>query len=310
MEELTAVATVQNHFGLRLVRSSPAEYYSPDGCPWCGGKSGKSDRFRLFLNGHSAGPRVWCRKCGKVAFVDALNGVGKLSAEDLAHIQKEAAEALAAERQTQKEAIARMNACTDHLRYHKNVIPDGQGADYWFEAGMTLDTIRRFYLGYCPSCPTATYSPSYTLPYTYKGVLYDIKHRLERPNGHGKYRRHAPNLPHMLFNADALDAGTDDIIIAEGEKKTIVLADILGRTVIGTPGASSFMKSWVSRFDRFKRIYVLFDPDALDRSAEVASWFGGRGYVTTLPMKADDFFIQARASVADFDDYMAMARPA
>lgn len=308
--DIDAVGLVERHFGRRMVRVSGSEYYSPDGCPWCGGKPGKSDRFRLFLTGNSAGPRVWCRRCGKVAFVDALDSVTELTDEEKNELRLAAIEARQEEQDRRVSTLEKMHECRDHIGYHENTIPNGHGLDYWLAEGITVPLIEKWKLGYCVSCPTASFSPSFTIPYMARGQLWDIRHRLESPNGSGRYRRHMAGLPHLLFNGDGLYRDTDDIYIVEGEKKGIVLEDRTGSNFVAVPGASGFKKAWASKFDRFKNIYVLYDPDATDKAAEVASWFGDRGRIIYLPLKADDFFVRAGASKRDFERFVSIARPA
>lgn len=300
------VATVQAHFGLRMKQATAYEWYSIDGCPFCGGTPGKSDRFRLFIDSAQSGPRLWCRQCGKFMFVDSLDKVSSLSRDEIDKIQEEVRAARLAERQS---ALDSMAVCTDHLSYHRNVVPNGKGIDYWLSEGIPVQSIKKFKLGYCHSCPTAPYSSSYTIPYMYDGGLYDIRHRLVNPNGHGKYRRHMSGLPSLIYNADALNVQYgENIFIVEGEKKGIVASDRVGINFVAVAGKCGFKRAWVSKFDRFKTVFVCYDPDALDKASEVAALFGVRGRLVTLPLKLDDFFVKAGGTANDFKDFLAMAR--
>ena len=306
-----AVMIVESHFGIKMIQVGSDEYRSLNGCPWCGdgGKGKSSDRFRLFVNGATAGPRVWCRKCGRAAFVDALDGVGQITKEELEVLRLAAEERKRVEKEKQKSALAHMASCRDHLLYHANLVDKKQGAAYWAKEGIGEAAIREYKLGYCPQCPTAPYSASFTIPVMAGGVLYDIRHRLESPNGEGKYRRHIAGLPHMLFHMDALKSPANNIVIVEGEKKGIVLESFTGLNYVSTMGMCSFKQAWVPRFDVFKTVYVVLDPGAEKQAVEIAGWFNGRGRVVNLPVKADDFFVSFGGTKSGFMDYLAQARP-
>ena len=116
----------------------------------------------------------------------------------------------------------------------------------------------------------------------------------------------------MLFNYD--DTFRDDdrrIIITEGEKKAIVLAQEVGIPVVATMGMQSFKPEWASKFGpQFRTIYLAYDPDAIARAVSVAQLFGGRSRVMHLPVKADDFFAKFGGTKSDFLMYLNTARHA
>ena len=308
MEEVVGI--VERHFGIALVRVKEDEWRSLSGCPQCGdgGKGHNSDRFRLLLNGPS-NPRVWCRKCGYIAFVDALDSARPLSEEDKMKLRMAAIERRQEEQQRQMDALQRMLTCQDHLLYHNNTM-NGEGLEYWWEEGIQTAQVQEYMLGYCHDCPTARGNASHTIPYLTGGKLYDIRHRLDVADDRGRYRRHVAGLPHMLFHGDGLYANSDDILILEGEKKGIVVGAETGLNYVAVPGANGFVNSWAKRFDRFKGVYVAFDPDATKAAADVARLFGHRGLVVSLPVKADEFFVRCGGTKKDFMGYLAQARGA
>lgn len=306
MTEYDAVHIAEEHYGLKFKKVGSTEYVSTMGCPWCGdgGKGSKSDRFRLILNGKS-NPRVWCRQCDNYEFLDSL-GESKI---DKIELRLAAIERQQEEQEKRLRVLETMRRSTDHIAYYNNMIDHPEAIEYWCSEGMDLDTIENFKLGFCDRCPTAPYSSSYTIPVMYHGQPYNIRHRLVSPNGSGKYRPHMSGLPSMLFNADSLDTSKDIIILLEGEKKSIIVSQETGYPNVGVLGMKSFNKSWVAKFDKFKKIYVAFDPDAYDESVKIASMFGGRGHVVSLPLKADDFFVKAGANKNNFNEYLYTARP-
>lgn len=308
MDEYTAVQIAEERYGVKFRKVTATEHVSTVGCPWCGdgGKGAKSDRFRLILGGNSA-PRVWCRKCDKYEFLDRPSNEKRI---DKIELRLAVVEREQKEQDKRLKILETMRQSTDHVTYYDNMINNKPDAiEYWASEGMDLDTISNYKLGYCNRCPIAPYSASYTIPVLYHDQPYNIRHRLISPNGTGKYRPHMSGLPSMLFNADRLETDKDFIIILEGEKKSIIVTQETGYPNVGVMGMQSFNESWVSKFDKFKKIYIAYDPDAYDKAAGVASMFGKRGLVVSLPLKADDFFVKAKASVENFNNYLAWARP-
>ena len=297
------VAFVESKFGIRMRRAGREEWAGP--CPWCGG----TDRFHVWTKGN-----FWCRPapghCGKSGWLDELDGMKPLTTEERLEQRVAELERKQAEQDRRLSALEKMHESTDHLIYHRNLDANDQARAYWWSEGILQPTVEARLLGYCPICPTAPTHDSYTIPVLCRGKLYNIRHRLCRPNDGGKYRPHVAGLPGMIYNADDLDrSDTDHILILEGEKKSIVISQETGIANIATMGAQSFKPGWAAKLDRFSRVYVCYDPDATTKSAEVADYFGTRGRVMELPVKADDFFTRHSGTKRDFLYYLNTARP-
>jgi len=305
MPGLGYVQVAEMHLGKRFIPVTPVEYRSPDGCPQCGGGD-DSDRLRLFLAGNS-NPRVWCRRCGYLLYLDTLDAHNKLSEEEIERFKQELQKRREDEKKKQEDAIKKINASIDHLKYFNNMGNHLEAIEYWYGEGVNSESVNKYKLGYCDSCPTAPYSASYTIPVTRNGKLYNIRHRLVTPNGHGKYRPHMSGLPIMLFNADDLDVESKFGFVLEGEKKTIVIRQKTGIPSVGIMGMSSFSSGWVRSFGNWEQVYVCLDPDADKRAMEIVKLFNGRGRMVTLPVKADDFFVKYNGTVSDFEKFVGMA---
>ena len=221
-----------------------------------------------------------------------MDGVATPTPEERLEWRIAALERKAEETERRLSALETMHACTDHEHYHKLLTDQGLGFDYWTAEGMNADTIIKHQLGYCPSCPTAPGHASYTIPVTYQGKLYNIRHRLARPPNGGKYRPHLAGLPVMIFNANDLHADSAKILIVEGEKKSMIVSQETGLANIATMGMQAFKPAWAKRLDGFQVVYVCYDPDATAKAREVAGYFGKRGRIVVLPYKADDFFVR------------------
>lgn len=266
---------------------------------------GETDRFRLFLTGKT-GPRVWCRNCGFMAWMDRPEDIKAFSAEDLAALELEMAKRKTAEDEEKKRALELIGKSVDHINYHNNLSAHPDALAYWLESGISEQTVNDRQLGYCPVCPTATYSASYTIPVMYRKKLFNIRHRLITPNGHGKYRPHMRDLPVMLYNADDLDHESIIGLVLEGEKKSIVVSQNTGISNVAIMGKAGFSHTWVEKFRLWEKVIVLLDPDADDRAEQIAGMFKN-GYVVTLPSKADDFFLNG-GTAEDFAYYLNWAR--
>ncbi len=306
---LEYVAIAESHFGVRFVPVTRGEFRSVDGCPWCkdGGNSGDGDRFRLFVGGRSS-PRVWCRQCNGRLFLDTLEQHKKLSDEEIAELNETIKARRKEEKEKQVQALQQIARIEDHLAYHENLNNHPGAIDYWRSEGLNDRSIERYQVGWCPSCPTAPYSSSYTIPVMYHEQLYNIRHRLAEPNGSGKYRPHLPGLPVMLYNADDLDKESDFGLLLEGEKKSMVVTQETGFANVGIMGMASFSPGWVQKFGRWGVVFVTLDPDADDRAYDIAKMFGGRGRVVSLPVKADDFFVKHGGTMRNFIKFLNMGR--
>lgn len=303
MSEYVAIA--EAFFKTTFRKATASEYYSTDGCPKCGhGGKADTDRFRLMLNGKS-GPRVWCRQCNFMAFLDSLEGVEI----DMAEVRLRNIERRQEELERRLDALEQMHKSRDHLIYHQNLLNNPERLNYWLREGIRTPTIERYQLGYCPSCPTAPFSPSHTIPVMYNGSLYNIRHRLIEPNGSGKYRPHMTGLPTMLFNADYLTEKSSFGLLLEGEKKAMVVTQETGLPNTAIMGMAAFQNGWVSKFDNWGKVIVALDPDAEGRAVQIGEMFGKRALIASLPVKADDFFVLGGGR-DDFVRYLSMARPA
>lgn len=287
------IQAVQQHFNLRLKRVTATEWRSLNGCPQCGdgGKGPRSDRFRVFTDGS---PRVWCRRCGFQMFVDELDGDTWRDIDADERRRRIIAAQERAERERRKEAMLRrealeaLRASGDAERYHRQLQGNAEALNYWYGEGFSYQTIEHFQLGYCKACPLdyPDHRPSVTIPVRAMSLLWNIRHRILGATG-DKYRPHTKNLPNILFNSDDLRADSDYILILEGEKKSMA-AWQAGWTNVAICGQDTFQDEWADAFVKFKKVFVILDPDATENAQEIAVKFGDRGHVVKLPDKLDD----------------------
>ena len=212
------------------------------------------------------------------------------------------------EQEKRLSALERMHQCTDHVTYHK--LMDADDRAYWKSQGIYEEAVNKYLLGVCYNCPTdIKHRPSYTIPVINGGKLVNIRHRLVGADNGDKYRPHMSGLGSTLFNADFVyKEDRASIIIAEGEKKSIVL-DQWGFPAVGVMGKTGFPDTWAVRFADFGIVYVCLDPDATDEARRVAGLFGSRGRIVQLVCKADDFFVNG-GRPQEFSEALRLARRA
>jgi hypothetical protein len=209
------------------------------------------------------------------------------------------------EHERRLSALERMHQCADHLRYHENLT--WEAIEYWRAQGITNESIDRYKLGWCERCPTDREGrPSYTIPVTYRDKLINIRHRLYGAES-DKYRPHMAGLGVQLFNADYVHQDLPSLLIVEGEKKSIVVAQE-GFANVGIIGQQGFKEKWAPYFKQFGTVHVALDPDASGASKRLAALFDGRGRVVDLPVKADDFFVVYGGTRDDFENYVKLGK--
>jgi hypothetical protein len=282
--------------GLEFKRKNYHEASSA--CPFC--RDGK-DRFLIFSKGN-----YWCRQCGVGGSLLIKDPNHRLTPQEINEIRLARIEREQEEQAKRLSALERMAASKDHLRYHEQL--DDADRAYWYSQGIFDAEIDAYTLGVCYRCPTdRDHRPSYTIPVVNHGKLCNIRHRLLGAEDGDKYRPHMAGLGNTLFNADNLYTDAGRIILAEGEKKSIVLGSN-GFLSVAMMGIQSFPPPWARRFSPFDEVLVTLDPDASNRANKIAALFAGRGKVVYLPVKADDFFVLG-GTRAQFEEYLKWAKP-
>lgn len=300
----TRIAEAETRWpGLQLERQGAKSACGP--CPFCGHKTGGADEngFIVFQSGG-----YLCRKCGKKGWLNENNNE-PLDPVKVLELRLAAVERRQVEHDKRLTALEKMASCTDHLRYHQQM-DTADLRDWWLDKGFFDETIDAYQLGICYHCRTDQPDErmSFTIPVVNGGQLVNIRHRLIGGSPSDKYRPHRAGLGNTLFGADTVyKEDASSILISEGEKKSIILAQY-GFENVGVMGKAGFQKSWASRFFRFDEVLIALDPDATDRAYEMAAWFDGKARVVDLPVKSDDFFTEYHGTAAQFNEFLRMAR--
>ena len=269
-------------------------------CPVCRdyGHTGKEypDRFRMFNDKSAAG---WCRKCG--VHIWAKDGTPGFR-PDPAVAAEFRARQLESEQRRKIEAERAIKLLQDeHLweRWHSEM-PDTARA-WWRSQGISEFWQDYLRLGYCPDKPVWSdghefHTATYTLPVWDTGwKLVNLRHRLvNEPRPGDKYRPDRAGLPASLYLTDPENPIAEHVLAVEGEKKAIVTCatlDVGGgkASVVGFPGKNPSTEI-LERLDHCQRVVICLDPDV--DTKPIASRYGNRARLMTLPGKIDDCILQ------------------
>lgn len=192
-------------------------------------------------------------------------------------------------------------------KYHSGL--NGSGEYVKREWGLTDETIERFKVGYCASCPTSPYSDSITIPFYVNGELSNVYHRLKSPNGQGNWRPDSDDLPDVMFNGDCL-LYESDVIIVSGAINAMVVAQFGLDNVIGLPG--KFRMEWLDKFSQVETAYIALDPEQRDTARKIGqqlSKTGVRVRVVSLPCKPREMLARFNVGLGQFSKYFDIGRP-
>lgn len=315
-------------------------------CPFHNDKtpsfSVKGDRYKCFGSCGATGDVVdFVAAMEKINLKDAAQKLGGYlldlgltpqevktkQAEIKAENARREAERIAQEQARRGDALKRVAGMVGLVeRYHGQVDDPWECAPhsartYWRSQGLNDGTIERYRLGYCPECPTYQQSASYVIPYYHAGNLISIRHRLATPNGCGKYRPEFVGLPNQLFNLDALNPQSEEIhfgllnpgevLLVEGEVKSLYLSDIQDLPAVGMPGVESWQEEWIKYFAGVSKVYVTLDPDAERKAADITRTLNANGIEARnvlLTCKPDDFFWLNGGNPSDFMRILEQSR--
>jgi hypothetical protein len=269
MEEASA------RLGVTLKRHTQEKANGP--CPWCGGQ----DRFVVWVHEGN----YWCSHCKRSGYWDDSVDPSAL------------AEAKAKKEDRRRTTRSAVSKSVEWIEY-KQLVKEGGRARLWMDQGMTEGDIKKWGLGWCPSCPTAVGYESLTMPVFFQGVLCDIRHKLlgELTEETGRYRSHISGLMPFPYNMDALFQ-SQKLVVVEGEKKVIhlVRSGIVG--TVGVPGATvtEDLLLHLRSLESTQTIILAFDPGASKQQEQLAEEIlalGVRVYVADCFAKPDDLLLR------------------
>jgi twinkle protein len=186
--------------------------------------------------------------------------------------------------------------------YHKALLNNPAALAYLTqERGFTLDTIRKFKLGFKDG--------AIAIPHFRDGVCLNVKFRKLQPDGANKYFREE-GCASILFNEDGVK-GKGWVLIAEGEFDAMAFDQLGFPAAAVTGGADYFPDEWIDPLEEFSQVFISFDMDEAGRKgAEKAADKLGRYrcFNVLLPLKDANDCLKAGFTKAEIEGIIAEAK--
>ncbi|MBK9040593.1 MAG: AAA family ATPase [Bdellovibrionales bacterium] len=193
------------------------------------------------------------------------------------------------------------------LRLHSELKGNLDGEQFYRIRGINQDSIDYFKLGI-----EKRGSERWTsIPHFKDGVAVNIKYRSLPPLE--KKWRQEKGTQKTLFNNDALK-NSNEIILTEGEIKTIALHQVGIKNAVGlTGGVSNIPQTWIDQLREKERVILCLDSDqpGQDAALEIAKRVGvGKCFNIVLPdaKDPDEYFFDRRHTKSDFLKLMKAAK--
>jgi len=254
-----------------------------DSCPLCQAGPG-----HFYIN--QAKEIFYCHKCGQRGHVLSLKKrLGDLPA--IAHISDYS-----------KKPPGKSIDLSLVEKYHKTLLGNPAALAYLTqERGFTLDTIKKFKLGFKDG--------AVAIPHIQGGECLNLKYR--SLNGEGRKYFREEGCASILFNLDAVkEKGW--VLLTEGEFDAIAFDQLGFPAVAVTGGADTFLDEWIDPLESFQQIFISYDMDEAGRKgAERAADKLGRYrcFNVLLPLKDGNDCLPAGYTYQEIADIIALAKP-
>lgn len=259
--------------------------FSLDLCPLCQAGPG-----HFYIN--QAKEIFYCHKCYERGHILSLKKrLGDIPA--IAHISEYS-----------KKAPGKTINLSVLEKYHKALLENPAALAYLTqERGFTLDTIKKFKLGFN--------NGAITIPHLKDGDCLNVKSRMINPNGGQKYFREE-GCASILFNQDSAE-GKGWLVLTEGEFDSIAYHQMgVLNTVAVTNGADCFLDEWIDPVEHLQQIFISYDMDEAGRKGaeKVADKLGRyRCLNVLLPLKDANDCLRAGYTKGEIDHIIAQAKP-
>ena len=213
--------------------------YSLDKCPLCNAGPG-----HFYIN--QTKEVFFCQKCNERGHLLSLKKrLGDLPPiSHISHFSKSPAPT-----KTIDQAVVE--------KYHKSLLENPSILSYLTdERGFTLETIKKFKLGFN--------NGAMTIPYVKEGLCLNIKSRAIKPTGQKYFREEGCSS--VLFNLDNARKYKDTVLLTEGEFDAIAYDQVGFPCVVSVPnGSEAFADEWIEDVEGFSQIYLSYDMDEAGR---------------------------------------------
>jgi DNA primase len=194
---------------------------------------------------------------------------------------------------TKNEVVVRPPS-QEEVSYYVDCLRESSSALEWI-AGRHISTMTMnvYQLGYIEDYYGR--GPATTIPVYDMGELKTIRLRMWDKNASPRYRPIRSGLGAWMMNDQFIAQKGEELVIVEGEIKSIILAQF-GIHAVGLMG-NSLKREWMSRFPRNKRVYIWLDPDINTMGktwVKEFSFMHGDTHVIRSVAKPDDAMIAMR----------------
>ena len=280
---------------------SKGDNYAIQACPFC-------DNQKFNFEVHKAKGMYSCWACGvKGGFFDLKQHMGDWDGQRRTASKKHKKAVKVAPVEPNRAPVAAPEGLTESvMSLHQKLWVRTIVLGYLKSRGFNEETLAHFKIG------AQKQEDEYwvVIPHLVGGEAMNVKFRIADPKG--KWRQHKGGAK-VLFNQDAL-AGTDEIILVEGELKAMACWQMGFKNVIAlTSGVSNFYPEWVDLLENKKKIYICLDndKDGQENAERLASRLGlDRCYNVQIPdaKDPDEYFFVAGHSAEDFEQLLKRSK--
>lgn len=252
-----------------------------DKCPFCG----KENHFYMEVHGPNSEQKnrsglYMCQRCAKSGNLYSLRQHLGLAIEGVSS-QKDWAES-----EKKIDKLCDTEAC------HLALLEDEAAIDYLMNVrGFSLDIIKKQKIGLTKHYFKSTGEVrALVFPYLLNGnTIWEHYRTLPDPNDLKKVPKDFASprgWDSTLYNIEALQTATTDIILVEGEANCIAALDHGITNICGVPGANIKKMEWLDKMENIGKVFIAYDKDKVGQKAAqvLASRIGiERCYKITLP---------------------------
>ncbi|MBD3341577.1 MAG: toprim domain-containing protein, partial [Candidatus Lokiarchaeota archaeon] len=214
--------------------------------------------------------------------------------------------------------------------YHKSMTDEV--VDYLIKRGFQKSIIEKYKIGFArgglrnhllkkgytiEQCKKAAVVNDNNKDYFYKRIIFPYKYNnkvvllrgREFNSNSSKKFLSLKDYEIRLYNEEAIRKN-EFVIIAEGELDCLMLLQNEFNNAVCIPGANSFKKEWIDKFDHCKIVYLALDADKSGKAGieRIAKMLGEKARIVQLPQGLDinDFFMQGNTA-EDFQNLLNSA---
>ena len=219
-------------------------------CVFCG-----NDKGNFEVHKERGYYKTWC--CGEAgSFYELRKSQGDLDVDITVGTpeSREGRKRVMENKTVKKVDVDHLTESADH--FHNKIFFRAEALQYMKSRGFSEDAIRHFKIG----CQKKNGGLWLTIPHIQDGKVVNIKYR--GLSGQEPKWRQEEGSKKILFNQDSITEETKEIILTEGELKTVALHQMgFTNSVSLTGGVQTFKPEWYDQLDKVEKVYLVMDSD-------------------------------------------------